>query len=406
MVWMPFRGSIYCPAPADLGEESNVSLVGRFCLVAVGAIALVALGGATVASGKGVVLCKANQELCQPANRLLPPTPLTAELKAETPLVLENSLAPVECKGSTLKGEFLNEGSVLEGEISSLEFKSCKSGTQSCSVSAVHLPFAFEAVPTGKGNGTMTFKPGGGKATPGTLVQCGLLINCTFVGEPQLAFNGGEPASLVATKAPLKKEGGLCPESGALTATFTVASPASAYASNGETRLCDENGNAECAAGHGYAKETTVESKLESGTKAIFEWGSGKSECTTSSLEFETGADKAQPLPLEGIVLTFGSCSSCSITASIGTGALRAKGGGDGKLSFEPAEFQVNCGANECSYRKASNNLKFSGGQPAKVFAESLSQELLTLKKGSCAKEITWTASYELTSPKTVYVTG
>jgi hypothetical protein len=373
----------------------------------IAAVALMSVGTAPAVATEGVILCKANQTPCAPANRYPVPMQLEAKLKEATTARFELGGSTIECSESSWSGETTTDGTPLLGKITSMKYGGCMLGATKCTVTPINLPYKTEFSATEGGNGTMAMKSGGA-GEPGVAAECGFSLKCNFTKEPSLPFTGGKPASIAAKEVTMNRSGTVCPKEARWTSTYVVVNPnGNVSMSRGKTSLCNSN-ELTCAAGNTYAKETPVEASLEAGTKAVFAREVLTVECTGASMEAKTMEESNQPLALEmGEFFASGCNNSCSIAMATGAvGKLRATGSGNGTLTLEPIVIWTLCPV-ECVYRKASAILDVIGGNPAKVkaVAEPLSRENPP-SEPLCSENLTWTATYSVSSPKPMYLTG
>jgi hypothetical protein len=379
-------------------------------------IAATALVGADVAvAAEGTVLCKENEEPCNPENRYLAPTVLEAKLKEATTATFASSVGNINCKSSTLKGETKEEeGESLEGTISSVTYAECKLGETSCTVTAVDLSYAFKDVAVEAGNGTLT-ELNGGSGSPGESVKCGSLVSCTFSAETKFTFEAGNPGKLKVEKAAVEGKGLLCPKETTFTATYVLQAPAGNIADRwARTALCTSGAAARCSGPNTYGINTAIESALEGTTKAKFEFGAVTTECSVSTLKGKTTSAAAQPLTVEILGLSFGTCSgTCSVSVlSAGPqAALRASAPiGNGELSIANPEFKIECTSPSltCVYRSPTVVLDVTGGSGPPGASPKIKavNEQMSKTSGTCAEELKWTATYVVSSVLPLFVTG
>jgi hypothetical protein len=188
-------------------------------LMGVLAAALLTLGlGASSASA--TVLCKTATNPCT-GGTYGKETVIEATLKSSSFW----PLGTLNCSEGSMKGEVTNPGGEaadVVGTFSGVSFSGCEK-------SAVNVlkPGTFKVKSPSGGNGALvwegfeiTGKPSG--------------IHCIYSGSldtTALSLNGGEPASLVASEATLKRTGGslVCGSSGQWTVEYTVTTPQPLY---------------------------------------------------------------------------------------------------------------------------------------------------------------------------------
>lgn len=195
----------------------HVKMLG-LCLAGVMA-AMALLGAGTASASK---LCSENKSPCPAGSTIKSGTALKAQLVPGTKSVFVAGLT-VECSESTIEGKTTSEGGAgvaVKGEITSVVWSSCKSGSTSCTASALGTPWTTEVTGSG-GSGTMTVSKAAGK------FNCGGLI-CEYEASTlSTAATGGNPAVIKAEKASFKKKGGsfLCPGTSTWTSEYEITTP-------------------------------------------------------------------------------------------------------------------------------------------------------------------------------------
>jgi RHS repeat-associated protein len=183
------------------------------------------------------------------------------------------------------------------------------------------------------------------------------------------------------------------------------ASPAAA------TTLCSLNGSP--CPGVEYLTGTKVEGALKAGTNTTFVTSLGTVTCTSSAVAGETTSAGGEGKAVEGTLttFTFGGCtmgeSSCTVTAVNLPYSISAthSSGGNGTLAVsDPTAVgtKVECPSITCTYGAKEVSLKATGGNPAVVKAEAIS--LPKLSGLFCPTEGKWTAEYELSTPKPLFL--
>jgi hypothetical protein len=159
-----------------------------------------------------------------------------------------------------------------------------------------------------------------------------------------------------------------------------------------------------------YESETTFSGALKTGS-AEFK-GLGTTLCTASTIggsfqENPGSEDGLEPVAGQMTSLTFsgckntllGSCSSASAQNLPYTTSAVAESGGNGSVTASSSgkgipTVKFVCGAAECTFQATSPKLKFTGGTPATLAAESVA---FTGSKGMCGEKATFSASYSIT---------
>ncbi len=169
--------------------------------------------------------------------------------------------------------------------------------------------------------------------------------------------------------------------------------------------LCKEN-KSPCPEAQQYPSGTKISAQLVAGTKAVLT-GTLNVECSVSTVSGETTAKSGSPLPGKITGLTFKTCTTCpTVTAESlpYAASVTASGAGNGGLTVSNPKVKLSgCfGFATCIASAASVTLDVVGGNPARVKAV---KEPLTLSGFGCGSSGTWTAEYEITAPKPVFVT-
>jgi hypothetical protein len=165
-----------------------------------------------------------------------------------------------------------------------------------------------------------------------------------------------------------------------------------------------------CPAGEAYGAGQEIHAVLVSGTKAKLATSFKTIECEESTVKGETNAEEAEPLTGPEGTLTFGKCNCEVIVAKAGTLSITwISGTHNGTLKSTGSETTVNCstifGNVHCIYVTNNTDIgTLTGGNPAKVDANAEIPKLTT--NSLCSEQSTWTAEYEVTTPKPLYVAG
>jgi RHS repeat-associated protein len=178
------------------------------------------------------------------------------------------------------------------------------------------------------------------------------------------------------------------------------------------TTLCSLNGSP--CPGVEYPSGTQVEGALVGGTKAKFVTSLGTVECTTSTVTGKTTSAGGEGSAVTGEIsgLTFTGCvlggTSCTVEAvnlAYNT-SITVTEKGNGTLAVTDAVgvgVLAKCGSIvNCTVTTAEAKLAITGGNPGKASAAAV--PLKTTSGFLCPKEATWTAEYELSQPKPLYV--
>jgi hypothetical protein len=173
------------------------------------------------------------------------------------------------------------------------------------------------------------------------------------------------------------------------------------------TRLCPEN-KSPCAAP--YKKGTSIKAQLVKGTKSVVSSGFVTVECTESTMSGKTTSDGGAGVPVLGEItsVTWKNCqttsgSSCTASALGTPWPVQVNGsGGSGTMTVSGAAGKFSC-AVTCEYEAKTASVAANGGNPARIKASSVGFSRIG---GSflCSSSATWSAEYEVTSPKPLFV--
>jgi hypothetical protein len=151
---------------------------------------------------------------------------------------------------------------------------------------------------------------------------------------------------------------------------------------------------------------------LVSGTKAKLETSFKNVECSKSALKGETSNEGSATEEVTGPegTLTFEECN-CEVkvlkAGTVSTGWIAGTNNGTQQASSN--ESTVSCstifGPVHCIYATEGTDLgTLTGGNPAKLDASAEIPKLPTA--AICSEKSHWTAEYEVTSPKPLFVAG
>jgi len=406
-------------------------------LAAIAALALTASLGAGSALASATALCKstANNPYCTAANTY----PGGTELKASSSTAKVEGKAyggikaNFECTESALEGKTVSgSGEPLPVSVSAWTLGGCKlvlpeSGyTIACTATAVEsAPYSGSLSWTSGTNGTLAIGSGG-KGNPGWKFKCtGFFpIDCTLSFAPSLDVSGGSPATIVASSESMSGSGSPCLEKGAsFTGTYSVASPKPVYPAkpteslSGPTALCKIS-EGKCPAGQLYPKGTAIKAETSALTINATGGAIAKIACTHATLSAETTAASGEPLPISATSFEQSGCTvsassgetlGCSLSAVSGSaGTINWSAGRDGLWEAPGAGWKTNCGEGSpgnCSYTlKSGSPTLLEGGNPALITAKEVS---LNIDKPGyyCGFTATLTSTFNVTSPKPVFVT-
>jgi len=394
--------------------------------VAVAALALVSLAGASSALAVKTVLCKSSGSNCASGNEYASGTSLKAS--STNMKIAAGSLGSLTCSEASLEGKTkAASGEPLPAEVTAWTFSGCVrhkllGGTESCTTTTEHLPYSASiAYAESYNNGTMSFTGSGGEAGWYILCGSGANINCTF-GFSSASVEGGNPAHLSFNQS-LKKSGSNCPSEANLTATYTVNSPQPAYVSPVElatgkgTVLCDRI-ESPCL-GNVFPSATKFEAGLVPGTTVSMElppYGSPFT-CSGSSFSGETTAtsgEESLPASIGSFSMSgcgrsgVGGFEACTMTTE-GLPYSTAFGwyskelvGVKPRVTVKGLKLHMDCGTNglHCTFSTVEAFFEMTNGSPAVL---KLNQSLA--RTGAfCPTESVFKAEYQINSPKPGYL--
>lgn len=196
-------------------------------------LGLAIFAACVVTAVAGAATAAAEQVICKnstvPCTSLYPNgTKISAQLATGTVATLTGT-PEMTCKKSTMTGVIEDNTSpppVGHGEFTSVTFSECHTGSgTACTVKAVNLSYTFTAETHG-----LLLTATAGKGNPGTIVECGSFINCTFTTAAlTLDVKSGDPAHLTASNDTMEASGFLCPSSAKWDATYVVTVPRPFY---------------------------------------------------------------------------------------------------------------------------------------------------------------------------------
>jgi hypothetical protein len=196
---------------------------------------------------------------------------------------------------------------------------------------------------------------------------------------------------------------------GATSASATVLCKTNPTAGAGETTgtVCPSGqayGTKEPSTGVAIHAVNTGTVKLDTSFKTI--------ECTGSTLGGETNAEEGSPLTGPEGTLTFTGCN-CTVTVlKAGTVSIEwISGTHNGTVTSSGNETTTSCktifGTVHCIYVTSGTHVgTLTGGNPATLSASATIPVDAEHSNGLCPQESKWTASYEVTTPKPLFVAG
>jgi len=205
---------------------------------------------------------------------------------------------------------------------------------------------------------------------------------------------------------------GLAAVAAAALMAFVGASTASA------TVLCTVEGTGSptgttCPEGKAEPGGTEIKSSLVAGTKAVLATSFKTIECKKSSVAGKTSNEGSATETVTGSIttLTFEECN-CVINV-LKNGSLEVhwiSGTHDGTVTSSGAEVTAECetlfGKVHCIYTTNATDLgTLAHGNPAKLEVKEASIPRAPTN-ALCAEKALWTATYEVTTPKPLFIAG
>jgi len=180
------------------------------------------------------------------------------------------------------------------------------------------------------------------------------------------------------------------------------------------TVLCSTNTNP--CTGTKYGVGTEIKTNLKAGTEAVLTAGFATFKCSESALSGKVANAGGAAATLSGnnTLVTFDTCN-CTLTVILqGSEEFHWNGtNGSGTLTSTGTSTTINCSGVSCLFGTAATGTTIgpvTGGSPASIKAEAklpyitgdASNFTCTLGSGTAS----FTASYEVTAPKPLFVEG
>lgn len=174
------------------------------------------------------------------------------------------------------------------------------------------------------------------------------------------------------------------------------------------TKLCSVN-SSPCPAGNTYGKGTAIKTQLVAGTKSVMSSGFVTITCSESTMSGKTTTAGGSGAVLGEISsVTWKSCTSslgsCTTSALNTPWPAEVTGsGGNGTMTVSKPGGKFTCGGTTCEYEGSKASVSISGGNPARAKASNVSFSKIG---GSflCSSTASWSAEYEVTSPKPLFI--
>jgi hypothetical protein len=220
-----------------------------------------------VGPASAMELCDETAEVCEAEDLYSGGT----ELKAmSSKAVIETSLGNIVCAATLTEETGADAGAPLPGTITKVAFTSCSLKETGCAVTtSASFYHAIDEWAEGDAANFAIFEDGEGD--PAVSLKCGAFINCTgSTEELDLAVEGGNPATIEASKEALKVKGVFCPKTASFTAVYEVESPTPLHLDQVVTKLCKvQPQGGTCPNGEEYIAGT-IKGDLVTSTNAEF----------------------------------------------------------------------------------------------------------------------------------------
>jgi len=378
-----------------------------FLALATSFLFLLLPGGASGAS-----LCSLNQTPCSFGIAYSVGTKAEMALAASTKLVRASPFTTAECTSSTGAGQLETAGGEsksVEVPLSSFAVGGCEFG---CPISVLKPGRLSVQSIEGVMNGPVRWSGfelketcGGFTCILGPEVSKGILLK------------GGTQGILKFEEAavPYQSGGAFCTGSQKWTGQYKLSKPAPLYVAgttseslSGEGVFCGENTTPcpQIPFTGIYGNGATMSAKLRSGTTSVLNAGFPVIKCEEAGIaaEIENPGGAGEPVVAKVTSLSFGACN-CKVSV-LKNGRLVGSwtSGSNGALSLNGFEIFSDCGGKECSFAgNVSEGVTLEGSSSALIKAK----EAPVPKKSGVeeCKNPKWTAEFELTLPKNLFVT-
>jgi hypothetical protein len=376
----------------------------KLFLVAAGAAATLSAVVGTGAAAADTVLCKEGTSPCPIGKAEGIGAEIKASLVAGTKSKVATEFGAIECGKSSLTAKVTSTDEKIGADVESLSFEECNCEVKVLKKGTLELRhITSSANATTKSTGTeITTKC----ETIFGPVHCIYKTEATDLG----TLEGGSPAKLkVSVELPHLETNTHCKKEASWTTEYEVSSPKPLFVEpeQAQTVLCTESA-APCPAAKADGEGTEIKASLVSGTKSKIATEFKTIECAKSSLTAKvTSTGEKIGASVEG--LSFEECN-CEVKV-LGKGTLELEhiaGSNNATTKSTGAETTIKCstifGEVHCIYKTEATDLgTLEGGSPAKLKVSVASLPRLTTS-GLCKEIAEWSAEYEVTSPKPLFV--
>jgi hypothetical protein len=384
-----------------------------FAIAVLAGAALIAVVGASPAAAE-TILCTKEATPC-PAGKSDGGVgnEVKMSLASGTKSVIDARYKNISCSKSLITAKVTSAGEADTAGVEGLSFEECNCEVKVLAKGTLELSrIASTANATVRSTGTEV-------TTVCTVL--GLPVHCVYVtSNTHLGtLDGGNPAKLPIVGAHLpvdeNRSDGVCPEESNWTATYEVTSPKPLYVEPEallffKTILCTDEATP-CPAGKSDGRVgDEIKMSLASGTKSVIDTRYKNISCSKSSLTAKvTSSGEADTAG--GEALNFEECN-CEVKV-LAKGTLNLEyisSTANATVTSTGTEVTTVCTVLSlpvhCVYVTGNTDLgTLDGGNPAKLTIAGTHLPVDEKQSDNvCPEESNWTATYEVTSPKPLYV--
>jgi SH3-like domain-containing protein len=379
-----------------------------FAIAVLAGAALLAVAGVNSAAAE-TVLCTEKTAKCPSSKADGTGTEIKASLVSGTKSKLTTPYNNIECGKSSFTAKVTSTGEKVSSNVESLTFEECGCEVKVLAKGTLELKGLASSV-------NATVRSTGTEITTlcNTIsgeVHCIYKTEATDLG----TLEGGNPAKVKISGAEIPRltTNTRCNEGGFTTkwdAEYEVTSPKPLYI---EPEKVVETGAVLCTetatpCGKADGTGTEIKASLVSGTKSTLTTSFKNIECGESSITAKaTSTGKAVVASVESF--TLGGCNCEFKALANGTLSFEPLAGTDNAtVSSSGTEVTTTCssifGNVHCIFSTSNTDLgTLEGGNPAKVKISEASIPRLTTN-AFCAEKANWDVTYEVTSPKPLYI--
>ena len=315
----------------------------------------------------------------------------TINAESDGPLKLHGNYGTVECKKSTVQGKVeAHAGTTASGKISNLTFTECSSPV------TVKLAGSLEINAIGNGRGTLT-STGARIEITTSVGTCVYTTNKTDIGTLRDSNLTSGSATLDIDSAAIPRTEGHfnCGPVGTWTGSYKLTTPASLFLSHpsgSPSPLTSPEGTPYTST----LKAESSNSELDGAFVAV--------KCLGSTAEGKI-AYHTSSSAIGGVSLGF---TGCNYPVTVLKGGTLSLSTGKGAVTSNGAEISINTSVGTCVFTTKETGigtLTDSGVTKGNAVLD-LGSSIIPRTSGSflCGSSGTWTGSYKLTTPSTLYM--